>query len=180
MPQAGEAKLDPGDPKVPGSGYRSRFSHSTEVAHPGYYAVTLADSNIRAEMTTGTRVGVHRYTFQPGAHARLVIDLRSSLYNYPGKVLWSGLHLHPDGTLTGFRETRGWAPGRKLFFAMRFSAPLVGHELIDRDANVPYRGFKGPGRTSRLRKAGQGAGGLARFRHAAGPAGGEGRAVGRR
>jgi putative alpha-1,2-mannosidase len=148
MPQAGEAKLDPGDPKVPGSGYRSRFSHSTEVAHPGYYAVTLADSNIRAEMTTGTRVGVHRYTFQPGAHARLVIDLRSSLYNYPGKVLWSGLHLHPDGTLTGFRETRGWAPGRKLFFAMRFSAPLVGHELIDRDANVPYRGFKGPGRTA--------------------------------
>jgi predicted alpha-1,2-mannosidase len=148
MPQAGEAKLDPGDPKVPGSGYRSRFSHSTEVAHPGYYAVTLADSNIRAEMTTGTRVGVHRYTFQPGAHARLVIDLRSSLYNYPGKVLWSGLHLHPDGTLTGFRETRGWAPGRKLFFAMRFSAPLIGHELIDRDANVPYRGFKGPGRTS--------------------------------
>lgn len=153
MPQAGEAKLDPGDPKVPGSGYRSRFSHSTEVARPGYYAVTLADSNIRAEMTTGTRVGVHRYTFQPGARARLVIDLRTSLYNYPGKVLWSGLHLHPDGTLTGFRETRGWAPGRKLFFAMRFSAPLVGSELIDRDTNVPYRGFKGPQGAEKLGKA---------------------------
>jgi predicted alpha-1,2-mannosidase len=153
MPQAGEAKLDPGDPKVPGSGYRSRFSHSTEVARPGYYAVTLADSNIRAEMTTGTRVGVHRYTFQPGARARLVIDLRTSLYTYPGKVLWSGLHLHPDGTLTGFRETRGWAPGRKLFFAMRFSAPLVGSELIDRDTNVPYRGFKGPQGAEKLGKA---------------------------
>lgn len=153
MPQAGEAKLDPGDPKVPGSGYRSRFSHSTEVARPGYYAVTLADSGIRAEMTTGTRVGVHRYTFAAGARARLVIDLRTSLYNYPGKVLWSGLHLHPDGTLTGFRETRGWAPGRKLFFAMRFSAPLVGSELIDRDANVPYRGFKGPQGAEKLGKA---------------------------
>lgn len=153
MPQAGEAKLDPGDPKVPGSGYRSRFSHSTEVAHPGYYAVTLADSGIRAEMTTGTRVGIHRYTFAAGARARLVLDLRTSLYNYPGKVLWSGLHLHPDGTLTGFRETRGWAPGRKLFFAMRFSAPLVGSELIDRDANVPYRGFKGPQGAEKLGKA---------------------------
>jgi predicted alpha-1,2-mannosidase len=157
MPQvtsaSGEMKLDPGDPKVAGSGYRSRFSHSTEVARPGYYAVTLADPNIRAEMTAGTRVGVHRYTFQPGARARLVIDLRSSLYNYPGKVLWSGLHLHPDGTLTGFRETRGWAPGRKLFFAMRFSAPLVGHELLDRDANVPYRGFTGPKGAEKLGKA---------------------------
>ena len=135
MAMAGDAKLDPGDPKLAGSGYRSRFSHDSEVARPGYYAVTLADQAIRAEMTAGTRVGVHRYTFQPGARARLVVDLRSSLYNYPGKVLWSGLHLRPDGTLTGFRETRGWAPGRKLFFAMRFSAPLVGADLIDRDAN---------------------------------------------
>ena len=153
MPMAGEAKLDPGDPKLVGSGYRSHFSHDSEVARPGYYAVTLVDQGIRAEMTAGTRVGVHRYTFQPGARARLVIDLRSSLYNYPGKVLWSGLHLHPDGTLTGFRETRGWAPGRKLFFAIRFSAPLVGADLIDRDANVPYRGFAGPKGAEKLGKA---------------------------
>ena len=61
MPQAGAAvQLDPGDPKVPNSGYRSRFDHATEVAHPGYYAVTLADSGVRAELTAGTRVGVHR------------------------------------------------------------------------------------------------------------------------
>ena len=157
MPMAGDVQLDPGDAKRAGSGYRSHFSHDSEVARPGYYAVTLSDQGIRAEMTAGTRVGVHRYTFQPGARARLVIDLRSSLYNYPGKVLWSGLHLHPDGTLTGFRETRGWAPGRKLFFAMRFSAPLVGANLIDRDGHVPYRGFAGPKGAEQLGKALEGA-----------------------
>jgi hypothetical protein len=59
----------------------------------------------------------------------------------------------PDGTLTGFRETRGWAPGRKLFFAMRFSAALVGAELIDRDTNVPYRGFASPKGAEKLGKA---------------------------
>lgn len=148
MPQAGATvQFDPGDPKKPGSGYRSRFSHASEVAHPGYYAVTLADSGVRAELTAGTRIGFHRYTF-PAVPAHLVIDLRTSLYNYPGKILWSGLHLRPDGTLTGFRETRGWAPGRKLYFAMRFSAPLTGHAFVDRETNIAYKGFQGPGRKS--------------------------------
>ncbi|OYY91323.1 MAG: sugar hydrolase [Sphingomonas sp. 28-66-16] len=149
MPQSGDAVMfDPGDPAQPGSGYRSRFDHAQEVAHPGYYAVTLVDSGIRAELTAGTRIGVHRYGFPAGKAAHLIIDLRSSLYNYPGKTLWSGLHLRPDGTLTGFRETRGWAPGRKLFFAMRFSAPLADHAFVDRDSGVIYKGFQGPGRGS--------------------------------
>jgi len=149
MPQAGaEVRLDPGDPKQPGSGYRSRYDHAREAARPGYYAVDLTDSGVRAELTAGTRIGVHRYAFPSGQAAHLLIDLRSSLYNYPGKILWSGLHLRGDGTLTGFRETRGWAPGRKLYFAMRFSAPLTGHGFIDRDKAVPYKGFQGPGRGS--------------------------------
>lgn len=147
-PQAGTARLDPGDPARPGSGYRSRFDHASETARPGYYAVTLADGGIRAELTAGTRTGVHRYTFPAGTPAHLVVDLRSSLYDYPGKILWSGLHLRPDGTLIGFRETRGWAPGRKLYFAMRFSAPLTGHGFVDRDTAVTYKGFQGPGRGS--------------------------------
>ncbi len=149
MPQAGDTvRLDPGDPKRPGSGYRSRFDHRDEIAHPGYYAVTLRDGGIRAEMTAGTRVGVHRYTFPAGQAAHLVLDLRSSLYDYLGKILWSGLHWRPDGTLTGFRETRGWAPGRKLYFAMRFSTPATAHSFVDRDTAVTYKGFQGPGRGS--------------------------------
>ncbi len=147
MPVSGETvPTEPGTPAQPG--YRSRFSHASEVAQPGYYAVTLEGPSVRAELTAGTRIGVHRYTFPRDRGAHLVIDLRSSLYNYPGKVLWSGLHLRADGVLTGFRETRGWAPGRKLYFAMRFSAPLVGHALLNTETDVAYRGFQGPGRGS--------------------------------
>ncbi|WP_435368616.1 GH92 family glycosyl hydrolase [Sphingomonas faeni] len=149
MPVSGATvSLDPGDPTLPGSGYRSRFAHATEEAHPGYYAVTLDDAKVRAEMTAGTRIGVHRYTFAAGAQAHLVIDLRSSLYNYPGKISWSSLRLMPDGTLTGMRETRGWAPGRKLYFAMRFSAPIADHAFVNREADIPYKGFQGPSRGS--------------------------------
>ena len=147
MPVSGDTvAMDPGTPDAPG--YRSRFDHANEIASPGYYAVMLDGPAVRAELTAGTRIGVHRYTFPRNRGAHLVLDLRSSLYNYPGKVLWSGLHLHADGTLTGFRETRGWAPGRKLFFAMRFSAPLTDHAFVNRETDVPYRGFQAPGRGS--------------------------------
>ncbi len=147
MPVAGATvPLEPGDPAKPGSGYRSRFSHDGEVARPGYYAVTLADSGVRAELTAGTRIGVHRYTFPAGKDAHVVLDLRSSLYNYPGKILWSSVRLRPDGTITGMRETRGWAPARKLYFAIRPNAPLTGHAFHNREGKVAYAGFQGPGR----------------------------------
>ena len=148
QPIAGEVRLEPGDPDVPSSGYRSRFSHRSETAHPGYYAVTLDDYGIKAELTATPRVGVSRFSFPFGKPAHLLLDLRSSIYNYPGKVLWSRVRIRPDGTVTGMRETRGWAPGRQLYFAMRFSAPLIKHALYDKEPEpVPYKGFHGPGTT---------------------------------
>lgn len=147
MPLAGaDVPLEPGTADNPASGYRSAYDKKSETASPGFYGVTLTDDNIRAEMTAGTRIGVHRYTFAPGADAHLLLDMRSSLYNYPGKVLWSTLRLHPDGTITGARETRGWAPARKLFFAMRFSAPLKNHAFLNTEKDIPYKGFQTPGR----------------------------------
>lgn len=145
MPTVGELKLERGDPATPGSGYTSRFSHDGETAQPGYYAVTLQDSGVRAELTASARVGVHRYAFPRGKPAHVVLDLRTSMYDYPGKVLWSRIRVRPDGTVTGFRETRGWAPGRQLYFAMRFSQPVTGHRLQDTEQDVPYKGFPPPG-----------------------------------
>ncbi|QGW63724.1 glycoside hydrolase family 92 protein [Lysobacter soli] len=145
MPIAGEVKLERGDVDKPGSGYTSRFDHKDERAEPGYYAVTLQDYGIRAELTASPRVGVHRYTFPKGKPAHVLVDLRTSMYDYPGKVQWSRLRLRPDGTLTGFRETRGWAPGRQLYFAMRFSKPVSGQQFHDTEENVVYKGFPPPG-----------------------------------
>ena len=149
MPIAGEVKLDPGDPAVPGSGYRSRFRHATEEAHPGYYAVTLDDYGVRAELTASPRVGVHRYSFPAGKPAHVLVDLRHAIYDYPGKVLWSSLRIRPDGVVTGMRETRGWAPGRRLYFALRFSQAPTGHQLYDREpVEAPYKGFAPPGNSA--------------------------------
>src|ERR1700761_3693703 len=147
MPISGEnVPLEPGDPEKTQPGYRSRFSHTRETAEPGYYGVYLQDSAVSAELTATDRVGVHRYIFAQGAKRNVLLDLRSSIYAYPGKVLWSRITIHSDGTVTGMRETRGWAPGRQLFFAMRFSAPLAGHALYNKEEDPPpYHGFKTPG-----------------------------------
>jgi predicted alpha-1,2-mannosidase len=138
VPIAGEVRLEPGDADKPLSGYRSRFSHDTEQAQPGYYAVTLSDYGVRAELTATPRVGVHRYTFPAGSPAHVLVDLRSVIYDYPGKVLWSRLRVRPDGTVTGYRETRGWAPGRQLYFAMRFSAKPAHNEIHNREPKPEY------------------------------------------
>jgi predicted alpha-1,2-mannosidase len=138
VPISGDVRLDPGDADKPLSGYRSRFSHDTEQAEPGYYAVTLSDYGVRAELTASSRVGLHRYTFPAGKPAHVLVDLRSVIYDYPGKVLWSRIRVRPDGTVTGYRETRGWAPGRQLYFAMRFSSKPTSNEIYDREPKPEY------------------------------------------
>ena len=148
-PISGEnVPLEPGDPETPHSGYRSRFSHADEHAEPGYYSVLLQDSQIHVELTSSERVGVHRYAFPGGTERHILLDLRSSIYNYPGKVLWSRIRIRKDGTISGMRETRGWAPGRQLCFAIRFSASMTGHALYNKEEDPPpYHGFKTPGRS---------------------------------
>ena len=53
MPAVGDRlQVIPGTAEAPDDGYRSRFSHSDEIATPGYYSVLLKDYNIKAELTT--------------------------------------------------------------------------------------------------------------------------------
>jgi putative alpha-1,2-mannosidase len=50
-----------------------------------------------------------------------------------------------DNTLiTGMRETRGWAAGRQLYFAIQFSHPLKERTLRNMERDVEYKGFAGP------------------------------------
>lgn len=64
--------------KVAVEDYQSRYSHATEEASPGYYAVTLDDPGVRAELTATAHAGFQRYTFPATPDARLLIDLGHS------------------------------------------------------------------------------------------------------
>ncbi len=140
MPAVGEIKLNPGRAAHPGEGYRSRFSHSTEKASPGYYEVMLDDYGIKAQMTATQRVGIHKYTFPQNADGHLVIDLIQGIYNYDGKVLWASIRVENDTLLTGYRITNGWARANYTYFAISFSQPIKKYGYKDKE-KVLYNGF---------------------------------------
>ena len=56
--------------------YRSSFSKANETAHPGYYAVTLDEPGVRAELTATPHVAFHRYTYLKADSAAVLIDLQ--------------------------------------------------------------------------------------------------------
>ena len=140
MPTTGPLKLNPGTAKCPDAGYRSRFSHETEKAAPGYYEVTLADYGVKAQLTATPRVGVHRYTFPKSEQGRIIVDLNHGIYNYDGKTLWATMRVENDTLLTGYRITNGWARTNYTYFAISLSQPIQNYGYKDMQ-QIPYQGF---------------------------------------
>ncbi len=140
MPTTGKLRLNPGTEAHPETGYRSRFSHQNEAASPGYYQVLLQDYGINAELTATERVGMHRYSFPKTEEAHIILDLTAGIYNYPGKNIWTFLRMENDTLLTGYRQTRGWARTKTLYFAISFSKAIQNYGF-ERLENPAYNGF---------------------------------------
>jgi predicted alpha-1,2-mannosidase len=143
MPSTGELKLNPGTADRPRSGFRSAFSHATEVAEADYYKVKLEDYNILAELTATTRVGFHQYTFPATDQAHIILDLVSGIYNYEDKNIWTFVRVENDTLVTGYRQTNGWGRTRTLYFAMSFSKPFYQYGNKNYSKKEVYRGFWG-------------------------------------
>lgn len=118
MPTVGDVHLDVG---TPGNGYVSRFSHTQETAHPGYYRVFLEDPKVTAELTATARAGFHKYTFPASDNAHIVLDLVHGIGN---SVYEGGLTIEGSDTISGYRKTHGWAGERPVYFFLKFSRPF--------------------------------------------------------
>lgn len=128
-------------------GARSLFDHAEEEASPGYYAATLSEPGVRAELTTSTRAARHRYSFdEPSAEATLVFNLG---YN-PAGATSTASELDIDaaaGTIRGMMTVNGSYSSRfgglPTYFAARVSPPIASYgawndegELIDASASM--------------------------------------------
>lgn len=140
MPGTGPVKLVPGSRENPAEGYRSRFSHDDEVMVPGYYSVLLKDYGIKAELTATERVGIHRYTFPESDSSHFILDLTHLYGNNFADILASDVAVTGNDTITGGRRKNGWAPGRQIFFCMKFSKPFDSYEIYADDRKIPGAG----------------------------------------
>ncbi|MGB0880522.1 MAG: GH92 family glycosyl hydrolase [Polaribacter sp.] len=140
MPTVGKLVLDPIKTKEGKKGFYSTFSHKNETAKAGYYKVDLEDYKIKAELTATERVGFHQYTFPKSSESHILLDLVYNVYHHDNKNVWTFLRVENDSTVTGYRQTKGWARTKKVFFAIKFSKPFksYGHKKYD---TLTYDGF---------------------------------------
>ena len=107
------------------------YSHLYENAVPGYYAVYLPSLDCFAEFTSTIRTGVHRYTFNSSADARLYIDVTSTAGNYSAN---SGeVSVDENGMITG-SAVIGAAfssryDGLPVYFAATVDKDIVSYEI---------------------------------------------------
>lgn len=123
MPFSGKAKVSPGTPEDPDSGYRSRFSHEDEKSSPGYYSVLLKDYNIKAEVTATKRAGFHKYRFNDGGESGIIIDLSHNIY--PDHKPSHQFKVISDTEIAGYKGSGGWAVTQDIFFHAKFNKPFI-------------------------------------------------------
>ncbi|HZK64631.1 MAG TPA: GH92 family glycosyl hydrolase [Puia sp.] len=140
-PTTGPLKTSAGKPEHPGEGYRSRFSKDDEKASAGYYAATLTDYGIRAEMTAAPHSGILRFTFPANSASRIQIDLARRV---GGTSTAQYVQVLDKYTIRGWMrctpEGGGWGNGDghanyTVYFYARFSKPLKHYGVWS--ANIP-------------------------------------------
>jgi predicted alpha-1,2-mannosidase len=112
MPTTGQ--VNPSDSE----GNASPYSHASETAQPGYYAVTLARSRIRTEVTGTLRAAMMRLTFPSTNQANVLAEVSQSINGaHPGSV-----------AVVGHRQLLGWVTsdvGYRLYFDAVFNRPFT-------------------------------------------------------
>jgi predicted alpha-1,2-mannosidase len=108
--------------------FAAKFSHKKESAQPGYYAVTF-NNNIKTELTVTERVGFHRYSFPKVGKNNLIINLGFAI-NWD-KPYQTALNFVDSFLVTGTRLSHGWGADQHVYFAVRFSKPILKYEVSD-------------------------------------------------
>lgn len=97
----------------------TRFSHADEVATPAYYAVTLPDEGIRAELTARSRTAIFRFTYQKAGKAYLIVTPNSD----------EGLGFVRIDTVNG--RIYGYNPVHRIYQGWGESAGFSGHFVVE-------------------------------------------------
>ncbi len=123
MPTVGNQVIDPQIDTLQNRPFASSFSHTNEIAEPGYYSVFLDRYGINTEITSTDRAAIFRFTFPETDDPGLIIDLDYSIYNQ--RILDLQVEQIGDTAIRASRITRGWAFDQQLSMFATFSKPFT-------------------------------------------------------
>ena len=132
-PDLGDILLFPFSGDIKDNTYKSEYDKSTQKASPGYYAVTLSDYGVDAEITATAHTTLHRYKFNNEGPARLLVDLQRGMVGSKDAlkthVLEAELEMPDNQTITGHNQTRAWVT-RHYFYVIKFDRPYTVKEEL--------------------------------------------------
>lgn len=125
MPLTGALKCQP-------EARASRFTHEEETATPAYYAVTLSDYDIQAEMTGRSRSAIFRFTYPQTGEAWLVVNTNSD----------EGMGTIEIDTLK--KQIRGCNPIHRIYQGLGEEAGYSGYFVLQYENEIEaYGTFRG-------------------------------------
>ncbi len=107
-------------------GWKSEFSHATEVVHPGYHRLFLEKDRIWVENTATERVSFYRFTYTRETHASILTNLSGYVANCTmsdARVRKVNNHEF-EGSFSTIRRYWGGPADVKIFFVTQFDQPF--------------------------------------------------------
>jgi predicted alpha-1,2-mannosidase len=98
------------------------FKHASEIAHPGYYAVTAG--RVRTQLAVTERSGVASFTYPAKSTARLLLKLAMSDARFGGATFSRSGDSEIAGSVTAGDFCRTGPDHYTTYFAARFSRPF--------------------------------------------------------
>ncbi|MCW2929285.1 MAG: Alpha,2-mannosidase [Actinomycetia bacterium] len=115
LPLTGALPADPGSASVP-------FSHSSESAHPGSYAVTAG--GVRTQLAVTDRTGVAQFTYPATSQARLLVPVANSANGSSSATFQTVGDREITGAVTSGHFC-GQPDSYTVYFAARFNRPFT-------------------------------------------------------
>lgn len=105
--------------------YKSSFSHDDEIVQPGYHKIVLKDYHIKAELSSTSRVGFHKYTYPKDSTKFVLFDIGARLGH--SKMDSASVKKISDYEIAGYSimsPTKRRPKPTYVYFVARFDQPI--------------------------------------------------------
>ena len=128
IPELGDVLLQPSADRR--EDLASTYAKPTEVARPGYYAVTLAENGVRVELTSTLRSAYHRYRFARSGRVWVLVDLQHGLtFRSDRQPVQSVSNTFNDTGFEGEAVRQNWTT-RHVAWSAQFNRPIAAVETL--------------------------------------------------